>query len=115
MLDIHLLMTLACAGAIALADYLEAAAVVVLFALAEHWERCSVDKVGQPAVQGQGMAGRTGWLAGWLAGCHVGWHACWLAHYTHSVLLLCTCRADAVAALPPGSCRRVMQWPQCFA
>lgn len=45
-MDIHLLMTLACAGAIALADYSEAAAVVVLFAIAEHWERCSTDKVG---------------------------------------------------------------------
>lgn len=44
-LDIHLLVTLATAGAIALADYGEAAAVVVLFAVAEHWERCSSDKV----------------------------------------------------------------------
>ena len=43
-MDIHLLMSLAAAGAIALADYAEAAAVVVLFAVAEHWERCSTDK-----------------------------------------------------------------------
>lgn len=42
--DIHMLVTLATAGAIALADYVEAAAVVVLFAVAEHWERCSTDK-----------------------------------------------------------------------
>lgn len=47
-LDIHLLVTLATAGAIALADYGEAAAVVVLFAVAEHWERCSSDKVYWP-------------------------------------------------------------------
>jgi hypothetical protein len=44
-MDIHLLMTLAVAGAIGLADYVEAGAVVVLFAVAEHWERCSTDKV----------------------------------------------------------------------
>ncbi|KAL4424213.1 hypothetical protein ABPG75_001514 [Micractinium tetrahymenae] len=43
-IDIHMLVTLATAGAIALADYAEAAAVVVLFAVAEHWERCSTDK-----------------------------------------------------------------------
>jgi len=46
-LDIHLLVTLATAGAIALADYGEAAAVVVLFAVAEHWERCSTDKASR--------------------------------------------------------------------
>lgn len=39
-----MLVTLATAGAIALEDYVEAAAVVVLFAVAEHWERCSTDK-----------------------------------------------------------------------
>jgi Cd2+/Zn2+-exporting ATPase len=43
-MDIHLLMSLAAAGAIALGDYVEAAAVVVLFAVAEHWERCSAAK-----------------------------------------------------------------------
>ncbi|KAL4442750.1 hypothetical protein ABPG77_006744 [Micractinium sp. CCAP 211/92] len=43
-IDIHMLVTLATAGAIALEDYVEAAAVVVLFAVAEHWERCSTDK-----------------------------------------------------------------------
>jgi len=44
--DIHLLVTLATAGAVALADYAEAGAVVVLTALAEHLERRSTDKVG---------------------------------------------------------------------
>lgn len=43
-MDIHLLMSLAAAGAIAIGDYTEAAAVVVLFAVAEHWERCSTEK-----------------------------------------------------------------------
>ena len=63
-MDIHLLMSLAAAGAIALADYAEAAAVVVLFAVAEHWERCSTDKV-RLAAWLQGLAG---WMFvyGWL-------------------------------------------------
>ncbi|KAL4854718.1 Cadmium/zinc-transporting ATPase HMA2 [Chlorella vulgaris] len=43
-MDIHLLMSLAAAGAVAIGVYTEAAAVVVLFAVAEHWERCSTDK-----------------------------------------------------------------------
>ncbi|KAL4852632.1 Cadmium/zinc-transporting ATPase HMA2 [Chlorella vulgaris] len=43
-MDIHLLMSLAAAGAVAIGNYTEAAAVVVLFAVAEHWERCSTDK-----------------------------------------------------------------------
>lgn len=43
-MDVHFLMTVAVAGAIALADYVEAGSVVVLFAVAEHWERRSADK-----------------------------------------------------------------------
>ena len=41
-LDVHMLMLIACAGAIALGDYSEAATVVVLFSLADFLEnRCS--------------------------------------------------------------------------
>lgn len=48
--DVHLLVTIAACGAIALADWAEAAAVAVLFALAEHWERCSTERA-RDAVQ----------------------------------------------------------------
>jgi hypothetical protein len=71
-MDIHLLMSLAAIGAIALGDYTEAAAVVVLFAVAEHWERCSTDKA-RNAVAAVLMlrpeAGEALELAGGQAGC----------------------------------------------
>jgi Cd2+/Zn2+-exporting ATPase len=53
-LDIHMLMVIAVAGAIALGEFTEAATVVVLFSLSDFLEgRCS----GQVRV----MRGRRGW------------------------------------------------------
>lgn len=49
-IDVHLLVTIAACGAIALGDWAEAAAVAVLFALAEHWERCCTERA-RDAVQ----------------------------------------------------------------
>lgn len=42
--DVHLLVTLAACGALALDDWAEAAAVAVLFALADFWERCAAER-----------------------------------------------------------------------
>ena len=64
-IDTHMLVTLATAGAIALEDYVEAAAVVVLFAVAEHWERCSTDKVTTAGKAGAWAAGSVCLPAPW--------------------------------------------------
>lgn len=62
-MDIHLLMTLAAAGAVAIGDYPEAAAVVVLFAVAEHWERCSTDKARNAVAAVLNLRPDSGWTS----------------------------------------------------
>lgn len=106
----HLLVSIAAVGAIALADWAEAAAVTVLFALAEHWERCSTEKARAAVAAVLTLHPETATLVGamlWIwpclqfgGGC-LGWAGClarpgWPLH--HLMLLSGQSRAQARCA-----------------
>ncbi len=59
LLDMNVLMVLACAGALFIGEWIEGAAVVVLFAVAEHLERRSMDRASRALAEVAALAPAT--------------------------------------------------------
>ncbi len=62
LLDMNVLMVLACIGAVLIGEWLEGAAVVVLFAVAEHLERSSMDRASRALAEVAALAPDTATL-----------------------------------------------------
>jgi Cd2+/Zn2+-exporting ATPase len=62
LLDMNVLMVLACIGAVLIGEWVEGAAVVVLFAVAEHLERRSMDRASRALAEVATLAPETATL-----------------------------------------------------